>query len=114
MAKGWAMWRPVPPAGYVVLGDIFHYNYPPDREETFDNYVCVREDCVTPVPIGPELWNDKGTGAREDGSMWMVLDGTDNPWQRFRVQAGHDRPDFPAYTLNMDVVEIIGPWLGIR
>ena len=114
MAKGWAMWRAVPPAGYVALGDIFHYNYPPDREETFNNYVCAREDCVTAVPSGPELWNDQGTGARDDGSMWAVLDGTDNPWQRFRVQAGYHRPDSPAYTLNMDVIEIIGPWLGTR
>jgi hypothetical protein len=107
MAKGWAMWQAVPPEGYVVLGDIFHYNYSPEREDTFNNYVCVREDCVTAVSVGPQLWNDQGTGARDDGSMWIVPDGTDSPWQRFRVQPNYDPPNNPVYMLNMDFVEIV-------
>jgi hypothetical protein len=107
MAKGWAMWRAIPPSGYVVLGDVFHYNYSPDREGTFNNYACVREDCVMTIPVGPELWNDHGTGAPKDGSMWLVMDGTDNPWQRFRVQPSYDPPNYPFYVLNMDVVEIV-------
>lgn len=85
MAQGWAMWRAIPPDGYAALGDTFHYNYRPDSEETFTSYACVRLDGVRTVPVGPSLWDDHGTGARGDGSMWVVPDGTDNPWQRFCV-----------------------------
>jgi len=109
MAMGWAMWQAVPPAGYVALGDIFHYNYSPEREDTFVNFVCVREDCVNAVPVGPQLWNDQGTGARTDGSMWIVPDGTDNPWQRFRVQPNYYPPNHPVHILNMNLVEVVSP-----
>jgi hypothetical protein len=108
IAKGWAMWRAVPPRGFVVLGDVFHYNYRPDHEETFTTFACVREDCVRAVPVGAELWNGYGTGASNDASMWIVPDGTGNPWQRFRVQPRYDPPDYPVYVLNMDVVEVVG------
>jgi|GEM_PF-6685395 len=107
MAKGWAMWRAIPPDGYVAVGDIFHYNYRPDREETFSNYMCVRRDCLRAVPVGPLLWDDHGTGARGDGSMWVVSDGTDNPWQRFCVQPDYNPPGWPGYSIDLSVVEMV-------
>lgn len=106
-AKGWAMWRAVPPSGYVALGDVFHYNYPPDCEDTFTNYACVRADCVQPAAVGAELWNGNGTGARARASMWIIQDGTDNMWQRFRVQPDHGPPRYPVHALDPDVVEVI-------
>jgi hypothetical protein len=107
MSKGWAMWRAVAPDGYVALGDVFHYDYPPDHEETFHSYACVRLDCVRAVPSGHSLWDDRGTGARCDASMWSIPDGTDNPWQRFLVRPDYGPPEEPGYTVDRSVVEII-------
>lgn len=105
--KGWAMWQAVAPDGYAVLGDVFHYDYPPNRDATFRSYACVRLDCVKPVPSGPQLWSCLGTGSPADASMWVAPDGTANPWQRFRVQPNYNAPAHPVYALDMDVVELV-------
>lgn len=107
MSKGWAMWRAVAPDGYVAIGDVFHYDYPPVYEETFRRYACLRLDCVRAVPGGPSLWDDRGTGARCDGSMWVVPDGSDNPWQRFQVRPDYSPPEGPGYTVDLSVVELV-------
>ena len=101
------MWRAVAPPGYVALGDVFHYGYPPDREETFRSYACIRQDCVRAVRPGPLLWTSHGTGARDHASMWSVPDGIGDPWQRFRVRPGFGPPPRPVYVLDLDVVEVV-------
>ncbi|HEU4350011.1 MAG TPA: hypothetical protein VFR35_19715 [Actinoplanes sp.] len=106
-ARGWAMWRAIPPPGYLALGDVFHYNYRPGREDTFTTYACVRADCALTVPVGDELWNAHGTGTRQAASMWTIPDGTPAPWRRFHVQPDHHRPHGPFHILDPRLVEVL-------
>ena len=44
--KGFAIWRPIPPEGYVALGDVIHRS--PNGEKPNCNIIrCIPEECVT-------------------------------------------------------------------
>lgn len=67
-------WRPVPPSGYVALGDVFVSGYgQPDKNDV----VCVREDLVYRGVVGPKIWDDEDSGADEDFSAWHILTSSD-------------------------------------
>jgi len=92
--------------GYVMLSDIL--------TDTV-NYLqavlmkTVSMACVKPATIGPLIWNDSGSGAKHDGSVWGIDGGDTGDWRPYVAQPNHDRPtNRPVYVLNMDVVEIIG------
>lgn len=63
-------WRPVPPAGYVALGDVFVRGYDPP---SLDDAVCVRIDLVGEGVIGELIWDDTKTHAKEDFGAWQVV-----------------------------------------
>lgn len=64
-----SFWRPVPPAGYVALGDVcvLGYNPPP-----LDAIRCVRIDLTYSGAIGALIWNDQGSGAPMDVGVWDI------------------------------------------
>ncbi|WP_241269685.1 Vps62-related protein [Streptomyces chrestomyceticus] len=69
-----AVWRPVPPDGYVALGDVFTSSWTkPDPVW----YVCVRKEAggrryVREAQIAELIWDDRGSGADADVSVWQV------------------------------------------
>ena len=62
-------WRPIPPAGYVSLGDIGTTSEnPPSRNDV----ACVALACLGPnrQPLGGQIWNDRGGGAPKDAAFF--------------------------------------------
>lgn len=105
-------WRPIPPEGYVALGDVFQSGY---DKPSGDIIWCVHKDLVADGVIGASIYDDGGTGARRDFSAWEIntMAGFVNE-KRVQIDANtyrghdtHDRPNvtpkvlclpFPAYT----------------
>ena len=67
----YSCWRPIAPPGYVALGDLFqhanHYNPPVLRD-----LVCVRKDLVTRGTLGAPIWDDHGSRARADLTLYRI------------------------------------------
>ncbi len=62
-------WRPVPPSGYVALGDVFVNGYnPPSTEDV----MCVATELVGEGIVGDWIWDDAGSGADRDFGAWEV------------------------------------------
>ena len=62
-------WRPIPPPGYVSLGDVGTLSeHPPSPRDV----VCVALECLSPnkQPLGEQIWNDRGGGAPKDGAFF--------------------------------------------
>lgn len=68
-------WRPIPPAGYVALGDVFQNSW--DKPST-SVIACVRKSAVgghsyaREADIGDLIYDDKGSGAHMDLSVWKI------------------------------------------
>lgn len=63
-------WRPVPPSGYVALGDVFVTGY--DKPSL--NYVtCVRRDLTSVAQVGKEIYNDSDSGASMDIDTYQIV-----------------------------------------
>jgi len=86
-------WRVVPPPGYVALGDIVNVGYNPPPASIKDIYRCVRADLVEQGRFDRPVWNDGGSGASRDGSMWYVQATTQGVTGYFKVQSGYGIPD---------------------
>jgi hypothetical protein len=92
-----SVWRPIPPNGYVVLGDVFQHGYSkPDTNRIW----CVRQDLIKPARFGSQsTWDDKNTGAKTDLSVWEVhgnlVSGELNASQinSFRCSQNYNPPD---------------------
>ncbi len=67
--KDGSCWRPIPPEGYVAMGDVFVGGY---NKPSTDLVRCVRRDLAYFGTVGSEIWNDAGSGARADFSTWRV------------------------------------------
>ena len=68
-------WRPIPPAGYVSLGDVGTTSEtPPSRNDV----ACVAVACLSPnrQPLGGQIWNDRGGGAPKDAAFFSQPGGT--------------------------------------
>ncbi|GAB1312349.1 hypothetical protein MFIFM68171_02559 [Madurella fahalii] len=66
-----SFWRPVPPLGYVALGDVAWTGYgKPDVDQVW----CLRDDLVQGGGFNDSsVWDDRGTGADTDASFWEVI-----------------------------------------
>lgn len=64
-----SIWYPVPPDGYRSLGYVCQAGY---DTPSISNYMCVRKDYTTEATVGPLIWNDKGSGAHMDVSLYQV------------------------------------------
>ncbi|KAF2125610.1 putative vacuolar protein sorting-associated protein [Dothidotthia symphoricarpi CBS 119687] len=100
--KNGAFWRPVPPAGYVALGDVGSDHNKPNVNKIW----CVREDLVGYGRfLATSVWDDVKSGAAKDVSLWSVetdtvgIDGASNlpiAGDTFRTQGNYSRPDGEA------------------
>lgn len=78
-SRDYACWRAVPPAGYRALGDLMvlasdGYSVPDSMKK---NLICVHESLCRDLEESDfrnngEVWNDSGTGARQDLSLWHI------------------------------------------
>ncbi|MCX2897449.1 Vps62-related protein [Pseudomonas mandelii] len=70
---GCTIWRPIPPSGYVALGQLCSNG----RDMPLASDIrCVRADLVIPSYIGDPIWNDKGSRARLAFSAWNCFPPT--------------------------------------
>lgn len=101
------IWRPVPPDGYIALGLVCS-----DRDKPSLNTVrCVRADLVIGAFVGDFIWNDKGSGAKQDFSAWSVQPSAAAAGEIYFAPGtfigvnGHTRPTthIPAYSLRMPI-----------
>lgn len=65
-----SIWHPIAPDGYVALGDVCATGY---NEPAIPNYMCIRKDLVTESSAGTLIWNDRGSGAGMDVSIYQLL-----------------------------------------
>jgi hypothetical protein len=104
-----AFWRPIPPDGYVCLGDVvtgydFGQGYPPP---TPDAIRCVRREYTAPAKIDRAIWNDTGSGADGDVSVWHLVPGVHGGvylGALTSVGGSYSPPSQPVYTLQESVV----------
>ena len=99
-----SFWRVVPPDNYVALCDVVTNNYNEPSTKFTSKFACLRKSDVIPGEINnDDIWDDKGSGSRKDGSMWQV----DGPGLAglFKVQAGYEKPNIPVYVLPAKVVQ---------
>ncbi|KAJ6554222.1 hypothetical protein B0H19DRAFT_1152904, partial [Mycena capillaripes] len=89
-----ALWRGVSDdPNYVVMGGILSTNAghaPPTAEQT-DRIMAIRRDLL--IEDTAELvWNDAGTGATQDGSVWKTRGDTGVPLNFMIPVDGHASP----------------------
>jgi len=86
-----SVWRPIPPDGFVALGDVVQSGY--DKPSTND-VRCVNSALVRTALVGSQVWNDKGSGGNTDGSIWAVMatEGGVVPQGLFLAQKGYNQP----------------------
>ncbi|WP_329468428.1 Vps62-related protein [Streptomyces sp. NBC_01431] len=66
-------WRPIPPAGYVALGDVWWEGW--DTAPPLNAIWCVKKEhagraYARAARVTPQLWNDAGTGSDVDVAVW--------------------------------------------
>lgn len=99
-----SIWRPLPPEGYVAMGLVYGVDYDkPSRHAVR----CVREDLVMAAQAGELIWDDKGSGAASDLSLWSVTP-PDAPAGEIYLAPGtfigtgnYARPSLEAYSLRL-------------
>jgi Plant protein of unknown function (DUF946). len=88
-----SIWFAVPPDGYLSIGYVAQSGY---SKPSISNYVCVRKDlCVDTVP-GPLIWNDKGSGANKDVSLYQIIGVV----SAFVAQGNYNPYTGPCYKLS--------------
>jgi hypothetical protein len=104
-----AFWRPIPPDGYVCLGDVvtgydFGKGYAPPSPDAIR---CVRREYTAPAKIDRGIWNDTGSGADGDVSVWHLVPGVHGGvylGTLTSVGGSYSPPSQPVYTLRESVV----------
>ncbi|PTU68936.1 DUF946 domain-containing protein [Chromobacterium haemolyticum] len=64
-----SIWMPSAPDGYVAIGAVCQTGY---NKPNVGNYRCVRRDLVIATAAGDLIWNDKGSGAKSDVSLYAI------------------------------------------
>jgi hypothetical protein len=65
-----SIWYPIAPDGYLAIGFICNSGY---DQPSIPSYRCVRKDFVVDAEPGSLIWNDKGSGAHKDVSVYQIL-----------------------------------------
>ncbi len=103
-----SLWRPVAPEGYVAMGDVCGVgNDKPPR----NTVRCIRADLVHTSRAGKMIWNDKGSGALANFSVWATalcetvageVCFTPGTFKGVDSHTGPD-PQVPAYVLRAEL-----------
>ena len=87
-----SIWYPVPQDGYKPLGFAGQMGY---DKPNISNFACVRQDLLTTTDAGVLIWNDQGSGADKDVSLYAIVD-VENA---FAAQADYDPFQGTVYKL---------------
>ncbi len=104
-----AVYRMNPASGYTCLGDVAMRSH--SAQPNTNDYCCVKNEYVT---RGDFLlaWNDRGTGANSDVSLWTTVRGAD-PFGldggNFRSVNGYGAPSV-GHVLKADSVRVRDVW----
>ncbi|ANW18409.1 Vps62-related protein [Streptomyces clavuligerus] len=108
-----SIWRPVPPPGYVALGDVCVRGY---NAPSLPDYRCVKNGdvrghtYVREATIGGCIWNDRGTGSGSSVSLWSITPPNYPPdnverlilgVDTFVANSNHDKPTRTVYVLDL-------------
>jgi len=100
------------PSGYICLGGVAmnSHNTEPDPKK----YCCVKREYVVQADT-METWNDRGSGADKDVSLWTVIraggDALGIDSGNFIAVAGYSRPaSTAAYLLKADGNKVVDVW----
>ncbi|MER5490759.1 Vps62-related protein [Streptomyces sp. NPDC002490] len=109
-----AVWRPIPPSGYVALGDVWGSwnSWEPPAAEWFG---CIRREFagrsyVREGSVGDLIWWDKKSGADADLSTWQIVPPSypADSGERLVLGAdlhvaanGYGKPSGPVYVLDL-------------
>jgi len=120
-SSSYGLYRANAPAGYVAVGDVYESTDDPGRITHVYYYGCLRSDLVEPTGWTGELWNDAGSGARDDGSAWgfdnndpRMLKSPGGPHQArlFKVNSGYGQPDLQPVRPRLDKIQLLtDSWL---
>lgn len=93
-----AFYRPVPQSGYFLFGDYGQGNYSAPTG-TVTTVRVENDDPDHPAlmpPVGfSQVWIDKGSGARDDGSFWAPIPPAGYVACGHVSQGGYDSPNVP-------------------
>ena len=88
------------PSGYTCLGSVVTTGGLPDKKK----YCCIANGYLTKGDW-KETWNDAGSGADADGSVWTVISGPDPhaiEGGNFIGKQGHSKPASSGFLLKID------------
>lgn len=104
--SGYSLWNIIPPPGYKALGGIAKFrvgrsDYDTPSGDLVDKLVCVHESLCTEGRVGNFIWNDHGTKADSDGSMWYIEpnDGNGIRTGAFICSGNHDKFGEQVYVI---------------
>jgi hypothetical protein len=111
-----SFWHPVAPAGYFPLGSVIRGNYEDLNVSKNAPAIVVKDfnaNGALAAPTGYEqIWNDGGSGASNDGSVWRPLCPEGYAALGVVTQAGYATPstdDIRCVKNSYTVVGSIGP-----
>ena len=87
-----SFWRVVCPSGYVAIGDVIHANSYATPYYLLDKYACIKSSLTSNARSGGQLWTDRGSGARQDGSLFRVQPSSGIHTGYFKAQRGYSSP----------------------
>jgi len=95
----------VPPENFSALSGFFGYGGDERGIFNINSFAFVANSLLTQNnPIDRQIWNDHGSGAKDDGSVWGVANTAwkGNGWQCFVPNSGYNQPagTFPSLDLN--------------
>jgi len=64
-----SFWAPKPPFGYVTCGHVIQRGYDKPQVSTLR---CLRYDYAKQIKLGALIWNDRGSGAHDDVSIYRL------------------------------------------
>ncbi|HXV33448.1 MAG TPA: MAC/perforin domain-containing protein [Gaiellaceae bacterium] len=105
-SKEYALWNIVPPPHYRALGAIARLGtsgWAPPSGSEIEGLRCVHESLCTRGRTDPHglIWNDGGTWAKADGSVWPILPADEGgvSAHTFVSHRGYDVPTEPLWAI---------------
>ncbi len=113
----YSLWKPIPPVGYKALGYLMRLrvdNQNPPSGDEIEGLMCVHESLVTQATVNTSgsIWNDAGSGADWDGSIWTIIPTDDQTALKtgtFYGERSHATPETispPVYCILKDKIQI--------
>ena len=80
------IWRPIPPEGYICLGDIVvEGSAKPDTRET-TLVKCVPEGCVANIPLGQKVWDSDRLVKKVFAEDSLTTESSIHPIHKFYIK----------------------------